>query len=105
MRLVLAAVTRQGNAAPQGDHQPFLVQRQGGEIDGIDENIPGIPQVGNRGGEKARGGENGVIIPAFDAEALQGAFPGRIKRRLFQVAVQQRLARPAHLRQLAAGIQ
>ena len=47
--------------------------------------------------KKAPGGENGIVIPALDSKMLQRAQEQRVKSGLFQVAVQQRLARPADL--------
>ena len=53
--------------------------------------------------EKRCGREDGVIVPAFDTGFLQ-EFEG-VKTHGIQVAVQQELARPAHLGQAAVRVE
>ena len=57
------------------------------EIQGVDEDVTGITQVGDGGGEEASGGENGVIIPAFGAGKLPEFEDPWIDGKVIEIAV------------------
>lgn len=103
MAVTGGAVAGQGDAAAEGNDQSFLVQVAGGEIEGVDKEVAGVTQIGEGGGEKAAGSEEGVIIPALDAKVLKRA--ESIEAGLLQVAVQDGLAGPADLGEMPVGIE
>ena len=87
MTVPFVAVTRQLDALTERNDQSFFVQVAGFEVQRIDEDIASIAQVGDGGGEEAARGEDGVVIPAFDTEALQRA--QGVEAGGLEVAVQQ----------------
>jgi hypothetical protein len=97
------AVARQIDPLPEWNDQPHFMQIAAGKVQGIDEVIARVAQVGNGSRVKAPRGEDGVVVPALLPEALQPA--QAVEARLFQVAVEQWLAAPACLGQATGVIQ
>ena len=76
-----------------------------GEVQCVDERLPGVAQIGQGDGEEAVGRGDAVVVPAFHPEALQEAQSGGIEADGFQVAVEQRLPRPTGSIQPALGVE
>ena len=77
----------------------------GGEVQRVDERLPGVAQIGQGDGEEAVGRGDAVVVPALHPEALQEAQRGRVEADGLQVAVEQRLAGPAGGIQPALGVE
>ncbi len=71
----------------KGNHQSLFVEIACREIERVHKDIARISQVGDGGGEETFGREDGIIIPTFDAEALECM--KCIEIRIFQVAIQE----------------
>lgn len=101
MAAAFGAVARQNHAAGQRDEHFGRLQVARCEIEGVDEDVANISDVGDGRREEFSRGEDGVVVPALDAQFLQEF--KRVEARGFQVAVQQGLAGPAHLAEGAVG--
>ena len=97
-----AGVARQRHPFSKRDDNSLFVQFACFKVHRVNEEIARITEVGNGGGEETLRTEDGVIIPAFDAEALQG-FEGVEVGRL-KIAIEDGLARPADLGKFAIGL-
>ena len=65
-------VARQRHPFSKWDNDSFFVQFACFKGHGVDEEITCVTEGGNGGGKETPRAEHGVIIPAFDAEVLQG---------------------------------
>jgi hypothetical protein len=96
-------VAREGDPFSKWDDQSLLVQFACFEVHRVNEEVARIAEVRDGGGEETPRAEDGVVVPAFNAEALQGlegVEAGRLK-----VAIEDGLARPADLGEFAIGLE
>lgn len=102
MTVSFGGVARKRYPFPKWDNDPLFMQVASFKIHGVNEEIARVTKVGDGGGEETLGRENGVIIPAFDAETLQGREGVEAGR--FEVAIEDGLARPADLGKFAISL-
>lgn len=101
--VALAAVARQFDAAGQRDGERFFMVVAAGKFDHVGKDRTQVANVADGEAEEVGGGGDRVIIPALDAQPLQETQP--VEMGLIQVAIQQRLARPTNVGQVALCIQ
>jgi len=59
------------DSLPERNDQALLMQFACGEVERVDEDVARVAEIGNGGGEETLRCEDGVVIPAFDAEAME----------------------------------
>ncbi len=91
------------HALAEGDDDGLFLKSGSVEIQHVGEHHAHVADVGDGEGEEMVGGEDGVIVPAFDAQRLEEF--QRVEIGVFQVAIQHWLARPAGSGQAAIGVQ
>ena len=96
-------VARQRHTFSKWNNDPFFVQFASFKIHGVDKEIACVPEISYGGGKETLGREHGVLIPAFDTEALQGC--EGVKASGLKVAIKNGLARPTDLRKLSVRLQ
>ena len=101
--LAFGAVARQADAARQWNGQRLFVKLAGCQVNQVHKDRAEIANVPNRGRKEMRRRGDAIVIPPLDAEALQET--QRVEPRVFQVAVEQRLARPADLGQPSLSVE